>query len=118
MYASAMKFCGAMELCGIGFPRGEPMDKQWPDVEAQMAAQKAGLLVAITREIHPQEEELMRTKGFAPVYRFTNPRTGNVGVLWIKDFTEAGSAVTKLPESIQPAWTPPVARPLAGLHNL
>jgi hypothetical protein len=93
-----MKFCGAMELCGIGYPRSEPADYQWPDIEAQVAAQKAGLLVAITREAQPHEAELMKTKGFAAVYKFTNPRTGNVGVLWIKDFTGAGGPVTKLPE--------------------
>jgi hypothetical protein len=105
MYASAMKFCGAMELCGIGYPRGETYDHQWPDVEAQVAAQKAGLIVSITRDRDEQEAQLMRDKGFAPVYQFTNPRTGNPATLWIKDMTGKGGPVTKLPENVPPPPT-------------
>src|SRR5512139_736436 len=103
MYASAMKFCGAMELCGIGYPRGQSYDQPWPEIEAQVAAQRAGLLVAITRDRDPEEANLMRAKGFAAVYQFTNPRTGNPATLWIKDFTGCGGPVTKLPKTV--AWT-------------
>ena len=115
MYASAMKFCGAMELCGIGWPRGEPMDSVWPEVEAQVKAQKAGLIVSICREAKPEEADLMKSKGFVAVYKFTNPRTGNVGVLWIKDCTGEGSVMTRLPERIDVVASdaPPRARPPA-----
>lgn len=100
MYASAMKFCGAMELCGIGYPTNEPIYSSWDDILAQVKAQKAGLLVAITRGHKPIEGEFMQEKGFAPVYQFTNPRTGTVATLWIKDFTLEGMPVTKFPDSI------------------
>lgn len=100
MYASALKFCGAMELCGLGFPRGEPADHDWPDVEKQIAAQKAGLVIAIARESQPEQSEMLKTKGFVPVYSFTNPRTSNVGVLWIKDTTGSEGSVTRLPQYI------------------
>jgi len=121
VYTSSMKFCGAMELCGIGYPQGEPMDYEWPAIEEQVKAQKAGLLISICREHKPQEAQLMRDRGFAPVYKFTNPRTGNVGVLWIKDYTGAGGPVTKLPERIDvgpPAVLPARARMVAPQANL
>lgn len=107
-----MKFCGAAELCGIGWPRGEPMDSVWPEIEAQVAAQKAGLLISICREHKPEEADLMKSKGFVAVYKFTNPRTGNVGVLWIKDCTGEGSIMTRLPERIDVVASdvPPRAR--------
>jgi hypothetical protein len=103
MYASAMKFCGAMELCGIGFPRGEPVDHQWPEVLEQVRAQKAGVLFAITRSFNPEEADFCRDKGFAALYQFKNPRTGTIGTVWMKDFTGEGEFQTKVPESIP--WT-------------
>lgn len=119
MYASAMKFCGAAELCGIGHPRSEPMDYQWPDILAQVAAQKAGLIVAITREQNEQEARLMKDKGFAAVYKFTNPRTGNVGVLWIKDMTGTGGPVTKLPDYVTaPSYPDPMPVAETGYPRL
>lgn len=100
MYASAMKFCGAMELCGIGYPTSEPADYHWPAVIRQMAAQDAAILLAITRNHKPAESGLMMEKGFAPVYQFTNPRTGIVATLWILDFSKEGCWKTELPPQI------------------
>lgn len=115
MYASAMKFCGAMELCGIGYPTNQPIDHSWPEVESQMKAQNAGVLVAITRGHKPAEGEFMLDKGFAPVYTFKNPRTGTVATVWIKDFTGDGKEVTKLPDVLKVDVNHPPG--LGGLVN-
>jgi hypothetical protein len=109
MYASAMKFCGAMELCGIGYPRGQPVDHQWPEVLEQVRAQKAGVLFAITRQFNPEEADFCRDKGFAALYQFKNPRTGTIGTVWMKDFTGEGEFQTKVPESIPWTGGPPRA---------
>ena len=88
MYASALKFCGAMEVCGLGFPQGMPIDFQWPDVIAQAKAQRAGMLICYTRAHKPAEAEFMEAKGFIPASpTFENPRTGSVCQMWIKDLT-------------------------------
>lgn len=83
MYASAMKCCGAMELCGIGFPRDQPIDYQWPEVLAQVAAQRAGQLICYSRDFKPEESEFLLSKAFTKVSSFINPRTGNALTLWV-----------------------------------
>ena len=122
MYASAMKFCGAMELCGIGYPTSQPIDHDWPAVLKQIDAQGCGLVVAITRGHKPAEAEFMIDKGFAPVYQFENPRTGTIATMWIKDFTKEGQFKTELPPQIvvQARGAPtaaPIAAPTAGLSS-
>lgn len=86
-----MKFCGAMELCAIGYPRAEPIDYDWGAVVKQMEAQNAGVLIAITRGHKPEEAEFMRTKAFIPLYEFTNPRTGTRATVWLCDMTTSGT---------------------------
>lgn len=121
MYASAMKFCGAMELCGIGYPTNEPVDYHWPQILEQVKAQNAGVLFAITRGHKPAEAQFCLDKGFTAVYQFTNPRTGTVATIWLKDFTNNGEWQTKIPEWLNTALTgltipaavqPPLAPPL------
>jgi len=107
-----------MELCGIGYPTNQSADYNWPDVEKQVKAQKAGVLIAITRGHKPVEAELMVEKGFAAVYQFTNPRTGTRATIWIKDFTQDGEAVTTLPEHIiVPERAPSVIRAITPSFN-
>lgn len=83
MYASALKCCGSMEVCGLGFPQNQPIDHEWPDVMKQATAQKAGQLICYTRDHKPQEAEFLLTKAFTKVSTFTNPRTGNILHLWV-----------------------------------
>jgi hypothetical protein len=83
MYASALKCCGAMEVCGLGFPRDMPIDHSWPEVLAQAAAQRAGQLICYTRDFKPEEGEFLTSKAFTKVCSFANPRTGNVLSLWV-----------------------------------
>lgn len=83
MYASALKCCGSMEVCGLGFPRDRPIDHSWPEVLAQAAAQKAGQLICYAREQLPEQGEFLASKAFQKVSTFTNPRTGNSLSLWI-----------------------------------
>lgn len=118
MYASAMKYCGMMELCGIGYPTNKPIDYQWPEILEQVKAQKAGALIAVTRGFKPEEADFCKTQGFAAMYQFKSPRTGTISTVWIKDFTLEGSACTKIPESIPwtgnpPEQAPPVRAPAA-----
>lgn len=90
MYASAMKNCGAMELCGLGFPRDVPMDTPWVEVMEQVKAQKAGVMLAWSRAHKPIETEFLHEQGFTPLWQFTNPRTESQLTLWLKDFTGEG----------------------------
>lgn len=102
MYCSAMKFCGAMELCGLGFPRGEPMDHDWPACEAQIKAQNAAQVLAYSRDHKPEEAEFLRSKGFQEVSELRNPRTGTMARLW----------VLTMPDGVRPAPDPiPEAAP-------
>ena len=98
MYASALKFCGAMEVCGLGFPRDKPIDYQWPDVLAQAAAQNAAQLICYSRDHKPEEAEFLRSKGFLEVYSLRNPRTGSSCRLWIYTFPAAMGLHLSAPE--------------------
>lgn len=94
MYASALKCCGSMEVCGLGFPRDLPIDHSWPEVLAQAAAQRAGQLICYARDIIPEQGEFLASKAFQRVSSFVNPRTGNVLHLWIMTLPAAvGGAV-------------------------
>ena len=83
MYASAMKCCGAMELCSVGFPEEKSFEDQLPEVWAQMKAQNAGILISIIREERPKDADNLTNAGFTRLLRFHNPRTGHQLGLWV-----------------------------------
>ena len=103
-----MKFCGAMEVCGLGFPRDKPIDYQWPEVLRQADAQNAAQLICYSRDHKPEEAEFLRSKGFIEVYQLQNPRTGSLCRLWIYTF----------PEGMRPAPTQSVAETIAEVEQL
>lgn len=79
MYASAMKCCGAVEVCGIGTT---DYDKSWsePDwsgFEAQVSAQNSGVAIAFAKDGNPKDRDQLIRRGFIPFARFVNPRTKN-----------------------------------------
>lgn len=116
MYASAMKFCGAMELCGIGFPCSEPMDHDWPAVEAQIKAQNAAQVIAYSRDHKPEEAEFLQSKGFVSVSLIRNPRTGTLARLWILTLPQGERPAESQP--VEPSPVLPRRGQVINLHTL
>ena len=87
-----MKCCGAMEICGLGFPQDLDIDYHWPQVLEQAAAQRAGQLICYSRDHKPQEGKFLVSKAFTKVSTFVNPRTGNSLSLWVMTLPAAIAA--------------------------